>query len=335
MDITDNRLKTRYPVDMSFGGHEESSGVLTEFTKVGLTLGCFILVIVFLKLPNCLHKIYGAHRTTCFGKHGLNSVLFRPRHPTTYKYCFTNYLLVVKNVQTRFQYLNLPVEVLPSSVEMYAKPHIIVNSELKTIEELFLLDPGLNMINFIVEDNTNQFNLMMIGRHAEKLLGVSCQFVIIEEGHDDSFLLLSQHKKLVGTTKNFNCGLTNFDVYGLVEEQPLSSTTISFVEPCIPATNIKKQVVDAATSISFTPLECHTEEIQLPTSNRIVKRALFTESEPAKKQKLIFSYITQLQQYIHGDNMACRMIGAYLCNLVQRVNVAKKCILEHFWAWNG
>ena len=31
----------------SFGGHEESNGVLTEFTKVGLTLGCFILVIVF------------------------------------------------------------------------------------------------------------------------------------------------------------------------------------------------------------------------------------------------------------------------------------------------
>ncbi|KAM1686894.1 hypothetical protein ACFX2K_034939 [Malus domestica] len=29
------------------------------------------------------------------------------------------------------------------------------------------------------------------------------------------------------------------------------------------------------------------------------------------------------------------VIGAYLCDLVQRVNVAKKCILEHFWAWNG
>ncbi|RXH77087.1 hypothetical protein DVH24_019975 [Malus domestica] len=40
---------------MSFGGHEESNGVLTEFTKVGLTLGCYILVIVYLKLPNCVN----------------------------------------------------------------------------------------------------------------------------------------------------------------------------------------------------------------------------------------------------------------------------------------
>ncbi|RXH87280.1 hypothetical protein DVH24_028780 [Malus domestica] len=40
----------------SLGGHEESSGVLTEFTNVELTLGCFILVIVFLcKLPNCVN----------------------------------------------------------------------------------------------------------------------------------------------------------------------------------------------------------------------------------------------------------------------------------------
>ncbi|RXH70501.1 hypothetical protein DVH24_013247, partial [Malus domestica] len=40
----------------SFGGHEESNGVLTEFTKVGLTLRCYILVIVSLKLPNCVEK---------------------------------------------------------------------------------------------------------------------------------------------------------------------------------------------------------------------------------------------------------------------------------------
>ncbi|RXI08653.1 hypothetical protein DVH24_022797 [Malus domestica] len=39
----------------SFGGHDESNGVLTEFTKVGLTLGCYVLVIVSLKLPNCVN----------------------------------------------------------------------------------------------------------------------------------------------------------------------------------------------------------------------------------------------------------------------------------------
>lgn len=123
------------------------------------------------------------------------------------------------------------------------------------------------------------------------------------------FLCYHQNKKkLVGTTKEFQLrfgnknkefGRTDFDVYGLVEKQPPYGTTISSVEPCPPATNIKKQVVDAATPISFTPLERRTEEIQLPASNTSVKRALFVQPELAKKQKLIFSYITQLQQYIH------------------------------------
>ncbi|TQE13628.1 hypothetical protein C1H46_000635 [Malus baccata] len=49
----------------------------------------------------------------------------------------------------RFQYLNLPVEILPSSAERYAKPHVTADSELKTIEELLLLDPTLNKVKTI------------------------------------------------------------------------------------------------------------------------------------------------------------------------------------------
>lgn len=61
-------------------------------------------------------------------------------------YYFTNHFLT-KNVQNRFQYLNLPVEILPNSAERYAKPYVTADSELKTIEELLLLNPTLNKVS--------------------------------------------------------------------------------------------------------------------------------------------------------------------------------------------
>ncbi|CAN6679079.1 unnamed protein product [Malus baccata var. baccata] len=249
---------------------------------------------------------------------------------------------------TMFQYLNLPVEILPSSAERYAKPHVTADSELKTIEELLLLDPTLNKdtkfmcrativgfdlskgwwykscpschkaakkmfadfkcyehellktlsepwfkINFIVEDNTNQLNLMMIGRQAEKLLGVSCHSLVIEEGYDNSFMLPPNLKKFIGSTKKFQLQFgnqnkefpkTDFVVCGLFEDQPPSATTTSSVELCTPAANVEKQIVNATTPASFMPLEPCAQEIQLPASNKTVKRALFVESEAAKKQ---------------------------------------------------
>ncbi|RXH74001.1 hypothetical protein DVH24_016823 [Malus domestica] len=196
----------------------------------------------------------------------------------------------------RFQYLNLPVEILPSSVERYAKPHVTADSELKTIEELLLLDPTLNKINFIVEDNTNQFNLMMIGRHAEQLLGVSCHSLVIKEGYDNSFMLPPNLKKFIGSTKKFQLQFgnqnkefpkTEFVVCGLFEDHPPSATTTSSVELCTPAANVEKHIVNAATPATFVPLEPCAQEIQLPTSNKTVKRALFVELEAAKKQRLI------------------------------------------------
>ncbi|TQD88838.1 hypothetical protein C1H46_025621 [Malus baccata] len=212
------------------------------------------------------------------GSTGSTMCFFNPNIPQ-----FTEY-------KQRFQYLNLPVEILPSSAERYAKPHVTADSELKTIEELLLLDPTLNKdtkfmcrativgfdlskgwwykscpschkvakkmsadfkfkINFIVEDNTNQFNLMMIGRQAEKTFGC--------------ILPLPCHRR---------------------RDQPPSATTTSSVELCTPAANVEKQIVNAATPASFVPLEPCAQEIQLPTSNKTVKRALFVESEAAKKQ---------------------------------------------------
>lgn len=158
-------------------------------------------------------------------------------------------------------------------------------------------------INFIVEDNTNQFNLMMIGRHAEKLLGVSCHSLVIEEGYNDSFMLPPNLKKFIGTTKKFQLQFgnqnkefpkMNFVVCELFEDQAPSTTATRSVELCTHDANVEKQIVNAATPASFEPLEPCAQEIQLPPSNKTVKRALSVESEVAKKQSLIFPYITQL-----------------------------------------
>ncbi|TQE09636.1 hypothetical protein C1H46_004729 [Malus baccata] len=140
--------------------------------------------------------------------------------------CFFNPdIMQLTEYKQRFQYLNLPLEILPSSVESYAKPHVTVDSELKTIEELLLLDPTLN--------------------------------------------------------KEFP--KTDFVVCRLFEDQPPSATATSSVELCTSAANVEKQIANAATPTSFAALEPCAQEIQLPASNKTVKRALFVESEAAKK----------------------------------------------------
>ncbi|KAB2626041.1 hypothetical protein D8674_017701 [Pyrus ussuriensis x Pyrus communis] len=44
-------------------------------------------------------------------------------------------------------------------------------------------------INLIVEDRTNQHNFLTLGRHAEKLLRVSCHTLVIEDIYDDQLPL--------------------------------------------------------------------------------------------------------------------------------------------------
>ncbi|KAB2625969.1 replication factor A protein 1-like [Pyrus ussuriensis x Pyrus communis] len=151
-------------------------------------------------------------------------------------------------------------------------------------------EPWFKM-NFIVDDATNQFNFLVIGRTAEKLLGISCHSLVIEEGYDDSSVLLPQLQKLVGSTKNFllrfgnqnnEFGNTDFVVHGIIEEQTSIEPKLSSIVPRTPARNIGKQVIDATTPLPFTTLESQTQRIQSVATNKGVKRTLFVENETSK-----------------------------------------------------
>ncbi|RXH78935.1 hypothetical protein DVH24_034142 [Malus domestica] len=115
-----------------------------------------------------------------------------------------------------------------------------------------------------VNDATNQFNFLVIGRTAEKLLGISCHSLVIEEGYDDSSVLPPHLQKLVGSTKKFQVrfgnqnnefGNIDFVVHGIIEEEALVDPKLSSIVPRTPATNTGKQVIDAATPIPVTTLE--------------------------------------------------------------------------------
>ncbi|CAN6562094.1 unnamed protein product [Malus baccata var. baccata] len=117
-------------------------------------------------------------------------------------------------------------------------------------------------INLIVEDNTNQHNFLMIGRQAEKMLGISCYTLLIENGHEDPFVVPPILNNLVGKSKTFQLSFgkqntdfakTDFIVNGLVEDQPLSNPTIASVIPQTPATSVGKQITSQATPAPLTP----------------------------------------------------------------------------------
>ncbi|KAM1023920.1 hypothetical protein ACFX2I_037139 [Malus domestica] len=90
-------------------------------------------------------------------------------------------------------------------------------------------------IDVIMEDNTNQHNFLMIGRHAEKILRVSCHILVMQEGYEDPFVAPPILANLVDQSKTFqvsfgnqnsNFGKTNFIVHELLEDKPLSKLAI-------------------------------------------------------------------------------------------------------------
>lgn len=120
-----------------------------------------------------------------------------------------------------------------------------------------------------MEDTTNQLKFLMIGKHAEKLLSISCHNPVIKGDHDDSFVLSSHLQKLVGNTKMFNVCLRNqnndfgkmgFVVHGLLEDEPPTNLKIGSIKPCMPTSNIGKQVLTTSTLVPFTPSQSHNQE---------------------------------------------------------------------------
>ncbi|CAN6679115.1 unnamed protein product [Malus baccata var. baccata] len=228
--------------------------------------------------------------------------------------CFFNPdIMQLTEYKQRFQYLNLPLEILPSSVESYAKPHVTVDSELKTIEELLLLDPTLNKdTKFMCRVTIVGFDLskgwwykscpschkaakkMSIDFECYEHGHVSCHSLIIEEGYDDSFMLLPNLKKFIGTTKKFQ----------LFEDQPPSATATSSVELCTSAANVEKQIANAATPTSFAALEPCAQEIQLPASNKTIKRALF-ESQPQ------FAILARISKEFSKPVSTCHLVNIF------------------------
>ncbi|XP_028956565.2 replication protein A 70 kDa DNA-binding subunit B-like [Malus domestica] len=141
-------------------------------------------------------------------------------------------------------------------------------------------------INIIVEDSTNQHNFLMLGRHAEKILHVSCHTMVIEDGYDDPFIVPPPLKKLVGETKRFLLSFgnqnsdfrkTDFIIYGLLQDQlPLNPATAS-IDPQTPPATTGKQIISEATPAPVMPSLQSDRHPQSVASPKTSKRALFID----------------------------------------------------------
>ncbi|XP_009370138.2 replication protein A 70 kDa DNA-binding subunit B-like isoform X1 [Pyrus x bretschneideri] len=250
----------------------------------------------------------------------------------------------------KFKHSRSPLQILPTSAEMYTGHAVSATTKSKTIDELLLLDPALHKnasfvcqativefdltkgwwykscpschkvvkknsesfecnehgfinrlpepwfkIDLIVEDSTNQHNFLMIGRHAEKILRVSCHTLVIEDGHEDPFILPPTLKNLVGTTKQFQLsfgnqntdfGKTDFIVHGLLQDQPLSSPTIALVIPKTPTPSVGTHIMTQATPSPVMPSHRPNQQPQLVAPTKTSKRALFpNEADKSDSKK--------------------------------------------------
>ncbi|RXH93166.1 hypothetical protein DVH24_013742 [Malus domestica] len=145
----------------------------------------------------------------------------------------------------KFEHLRSPVRILPTSAEMYTGYAVGLNYESKTIDELLMLDPALHKwykscpschkavkkMSGSFECNehgfTNQHNFLMIERHTEKILRVSCHTLVIDDRYEDPFVVPPALKKLVSEAKRLQLSFgnqnskfrkTDFIIYGPLQD---------------------------------------------------------------------------------------------------------------------
>ncbi|CAN6683438.1 unnamed protein product [Malus baccata var. baccata] len=134
-------------------------------------------------------------------------------------------------------------------------------------------------VNLILEDNTNEISALIIGKAGEKLFGMPCKDLVLNQRLIDQQQLPNEFLRLIGQKKIFHLRFGNrknsFNSSDVLVYNVSDDTAIEPITPHIlpRAVTISSTTVSSSTSLPETSGESHKRK------RESVRKALFTGSE--------------------------------------------------------
>ncbi|CAN6694893.1 unnamed protein product [Malus baccata var. baccata] len=141
-------------------------------------------------------------------------------------------------------------------------------------------------VNLILEDNTNEIRALIIGKAGEKLFGMPCKDLVMNQRLIDQQQLPNEFSQLIGQKKIFHLRFGNrknsFNSSDVLVCNVSDDTAIEPITPQIlpRAVTISFTIVSSSTSPPKTSGESHKRK------REFVKKALFTGSKQSEAEEI-------------------------------------------------
>ncbi|RXH97404.1 hypothetical protein DVH24_007750 [Malus domestica] len=134
-------------------------------------------------------------------------------------------------------------------------------------------------VNLILEDETNEMNALIIGKCGEKLFGMSCKDLVLNQRSVEQQQLPKEFLRLIGQKKNFHLRFGNkrntFNSNDILIHNVTEDTTM---HPATPQP-LSREIAVSSTTISSSTSTVEPNEQSFKRKRESIRRALFTCGE--------------------------------------------------------
>ncbi|KAB2632622.1 hypothetical protein D8674_028869 [Pyrus ussuriensis x Pyrus communis] len=186
---------------------------------------------------------------------------------------------------------SLPVVVVFTSLKVrHYLGKIVLNS---TGSSLFFIDPDIPevdsykyKVNLILEDETNEIDALIIGKCGEKLFGMSCKDLVLNQTLVDHQQLPNEFLRLIGQKKIFHLRFgnrrNNFNPSNVIIHNVTDDTTM---QPTTPLP-LSREIIGSPTTVSSSTSSAETTEQSNKRKRESIKRTLFTNNEQREMEEV-------------------------------------------------
>ncbi|XP_068308976.1 replication protein A 70 kDa DNA-binding subunit C-like isoform X2 [Pyrus communis] len=141
-------------------------------------------------------------------------------------------------------------------------------------------------VNLILEDETNEIDALIIGKCGEKLFGMSCKDLVLNQTLVDHQQLPNEFLRLIGQKKNFHLRFgnrrNNFNPSNVLIQNVTDDTTM---QPATPLP-LPREITGSSTTVSSSTSSAETTEQSNKRKRESIKRTLFTNNEQREKEEV-------------------------------------------------